>query len=79
MYRLVCGSCSSKEWYAPGYTDQKVRTCDPCYKQWMTYKVSSHNVHKTSVFSSYFSQQLTQVNQLSSGGGGGGVPNIGGA
>ena len=31
-YRLVCGTCSNNSWYAPGYTDQKVRMCDPCYK-----------------------------------------------
>lgn len=53
-YRLVCGTCSGNNWYAPGYTDQKVRVCDPCYKQWMAFKVSSHNINKTSVFSSYF-------------------------
>ena len=53
-YRLVCGTCSNNSWYAPGYTDQKVRMCDPCYKQWMSYKVSAHNINKTSVFSSYF-------------------------
>lgn len=50
----MCGTCSNNSWYAPGYTDQKVRMCDPCYKQWMSYKVSAHNINKTSVFSSYF-------------------------
>jgi len=51
---LVCGPCSSNSWYVPGYSDRKVRMCDGCYKEWMTYKVSAHNVNKNSVFSSHF-------------------------
>ncbi|TNV83061.1 hypothetical protein FGO68_gene318 [Halteria grandinella] len=59
---LVCGSCSGNSWYAPGYTDAKVRICDTCYKQWMAFKVSSHNINKTSVFSSYFNTGVAGSN-----------------
>ncbi|CDW79286.1 pleckstrin homology domain-containing family f member 1 [Stylonychia lemnae] len=60
---LVCASCSGNNWYVPGYADQKVRMCDSCYKEWMAYKVSAHNINKTSVFSSYFgNNQIQQTN-----------------
>ena len=62
LNRLVCGSCSGNSWYVPGYADQKVRMCDQCYKEWMAYKVSSHNINKTSVFSSYFGNNLNPNN-----------------
>ena len=53
-HRVVCANCSNNSWYVPGYADKKVRMCDNCYKGWMAYKVSAHNINKTSVFSSYF-------------------------
>jgi hypothetical protein len=57
---IVCAGCSGNNWYVPGYTDQKVRMCDNCYKEWMAYKVSAHNINKTSVFSSYFGNNQIQ-------------------
>ena len=58
LFRVVCGTCSANSWYVPGYADKKVRMCDLCYKEWMTYKVSAHNINKTSVFSSYFGNNV---------------------
>jgi hypothetical protein len=56
-YSVVCGSCSANSWYVPGYADEKVRMCDPCYKDWKTYKSSNNEVNKHSVFSSQFGER----------------------
>lgn len=58
---MICGPCSTKVWYVPGYQDQRVRTCDKCYKEFMTYKVTAHNINKNSVFSSYFGNGNGQI------------------
>lgn len=58
IYSLVCGSCSANNWYVPGYKDKKVRMCDNCFKELMTYKVSAHNIHKQSVWASSFTKDM---------------------
>lgn len=57
FYRVICGTCSKNTAYVAGYGDIKVRVCDVCYRRYTAYKVTSHNVIKSSVFSSYFGKE----------------------